>query len=137
VSKKASLSASSRPRVQGSILPEGDSGLVGTDEGAWTGALGRTGECDEVRRDVGCDKEVEDWFMAAREESAGRSALLFAGCRAIGSFYEEMVRIKDVKTHVAGATRQMLIVCTIGLGQRRECASRSRVLSALVWWGDD
>ena len=87
--------------------------------------------------------------MAAREESAGRSALLFAGCRAIGSFwdeefvvereqpYEDMVRIKDLKTHVAGATRQMLIVCTIGLGQRRECASRSRVLSVLVWWGDD
>jgi hypothetical protein len=41
-------------------LPEGDSGLVGTDDGGCTGALGRTGECDEVRRDVGCDKEVDD-----------------------------------------------------------------------------
>jgi hypothetical protein len=89
VSKKASRSASSRPRLQGSILPEGDSGLVATDEGSWTGAFGRTGECDEARRDVGCEKDVEDWFMAAREESAGRSALLFVGCRAMGSFWEE------------------------------------------------
>lgn len=88
VSKKASRSASSRPRLQGSTLPAGDSGLVGTDVGSWTGALGRTGECDEARRDVGCEKEAEDWFMAAREESAGRSALLFAGCRAAGSFWE-------------------------------------------------
>jgi hypothetical protein len=39
----------------------------------------------------------------------------------------ERVRIKDLKMHVAGATRQMLIVCTMRLGQRRECASRSRV----------
>jgi hypothetical protein len=89
VSKKASRSASSRPRLQGSILPEGDSGLVATDEGSWTGAFGRTGECDEARRDVGCEKDVGDWFMAAREESAGRNALLFAGCRAMGSFWEE------------------------------------------------
>jgi hypothetical protein len=89
VSKKASRSESSRLRLQGSILPAGDSGLVGTDEGDWTGALGRTGECDEPRRDVGCEKEVEDWFIAAREESAGRSALPFAGCRAAGSFWVE------------------------------------------------
>ena len=86
VSKKASRSDSSRLRLQGSALPECDSGLVGTDDGGWTGALGRTGECDEPRRDVGCEK---DWFMAAREESAGWSALLFAGCWAAGSFWME------------------------------------------------
>jgi hypothetical protein len=35
--------------------------------------------------------------------------------------------------HVAGATRLMLIISTMRLGQRRECASRSRgVLLDLV-----
>lgn len=39
--------------------PEGDAGLVGTGAGAWIGALGRTGECEDARRDGGLEEAIE------------------------------------------------------------------------------
>jgi hypothetical protein len=76
VSKKASRSESSRERVQGATLPAGDTGLVGTGEGARRGALGLAGEGEDARRDGGDEEEAEaeGWFIAAREESCGRPA---------------------------------------------------------------
>lgn len=76
MSKKASRSESSRERVQGATLPAGETGLVGTGEGARTGALGLAGEGEDVRWEGGVEDEAEaeGWFIAAREESCARPA---------------------------------------------------------------
>lgn len=97
------------------------------------GAFGRTGECEEARREACTEEEAESWFIAAREESWGREAFADAGWRAAGSSLSEaagreaqqpwrmMSWVSRVDERVPYVRSQML---TIDLSQRRECASR-------------
>ena len=59
-------------------MPAGETGLVGTGEGARMGALGLAGEGEDARREGGLEDEAEaeGWFIAAREESCAPATVV-------------------------------------------------------------